>query len=128
MNINNLNSKTAKIALEFCIKTFGVKSGLDIPKIIIHRIPNKNMGEYDSTTNIIHIYKNSHKSFLEVMDTIIHEYTHYLQNMRAYDIFAKTGTPYKDNPYELEAFRMGSMFKKHCKKYVSGTLKFNRMK
>lgn len=124
MNIYDLNQKTGKLAIEFCVKTFGTKFGLDTPRLAIHRLPSKNgyLGMYDSGKNTIHVFKSEHSSFLEAMDTIIHEYTHYLQNMTAYMIFQKTGTPYKENPYEIEAFEMGRLYKKSCKKYISTNL------
>lgn len=124
MNIYDLGPKAAKFALEFCIKTFGTKPGLEVPKIIVHRTPSPEglFGCYDSAENIIHVYRIAHTSFVEAMDTIVHEYTHYLQNLDAYYMFEKTGTSYDENPYEIEARNFGAAYKYACKRYVAACL------
>ena len=124
MNIYDLNRAAGNLAIEFCVKTFGTKPGLEVPSLVLHRLPSPIglYGYYDSSTNKIHVYKAAHSSFVETMDTIVHEYTHYLQNLEAYAIFEKTGTPYYDNPYEIEAFEMGKRYKMVCKKYVASRL------
>lgn len=124
MNIYDLNRNAGKLAIDFCIKTLGVKPGLEVPSLILHRLPSPDglYGYYDPIENKIHIYKAAHSSFVEAMDTIVHEYTHYLQDLRAYMIFQKTGTSYQDNPYEIEAREMGKRYKMACKKYVASKL------
>ena len=123
MNIYDLGPKAAKFALKFCIKTFGTKPGLEVPKIIVHRTPSPEglFGCYDSATNVIHVYRIAHTSFVEAMDTIVHEYTHYLQSRTLYKKY-QDKYYYSRNPYEREAKRNEEKYTKECMKYIKSFL------
>ena len=62
--------------------------------------------EYDEETNKIYIYYPNMKNEEHVLRSLIHEYTHYLQNLtplkKAIDVKDNT---YDESPYEQEAER-----------------------
>jgi len=96
----------------------------DFPKLMVRKSVPKydvNMfGHYNYLTNTICVYLSSHSSMVEICDTVIHEYTHYLQNME--EMYEKYMTKYykkySNHPYEITAFRRGEKYKWECLKYV----------
>jgi hypothetical protein len=63
-------------------------------------------GEYYFSLNHIYIYAELHyfepDPILDVINTIIHEYKHFLQDMQKYDMyFHKYYRSYKNHPYEV---------------------------
>ena len=62
--------------------------------------------EYDETANVIYIYYPNMKDTEDVLRSLLHEYTHYLQNITPLtkSIDAKTNT-YDESPYEQEAHK-----------------------
>lgn len=77
-------------------------------------------GTYNPETNLICIYLNNHPSVLELCDTIIHEYTHYLQNIEG--MYEKYMTvyyrTYDNHPYEITARNRGAKYKWECYEYI----------
>ena len=66
-------------------------------------------GEYDDETNEIFIFYRNCKDVREMLDTIIHEWTHQLQPMRT-KYFKYKGS-YKKNPFEVEAFAAETLYR-----------------
>jgi hypothetical protein len=75
------------------------------------------MAYYDEIDSIIFIDKNQHQTLYELANSIIHEYTHYKQNMRHYQILALYLSDDK-NPMEIEAHRVAKKDTKKCLKEV----------
>lgn len=62
-------------------------------------------GWYSYKSNTLVIFKNNCIDVKFVIRTVLHEYTHYLQNLRHYQsILKKVG--YKDHPLEIHANAM----------------------
>ena len=75
-------------------------------------------GEYDTEENLIHIYTSLNRSVKCLVNTVLHEYTHYLQCtawifrfIAKYDI-GKTGS--KKNPYEIRATANALIYTEKC--------------
>jgi hypothetical protein len=67
------------------------------------------MGEYDPQDHSIHIYYNNIANVKELLQTVIHEWTHSLQPLtskwREYNDIA-----YSRNPYEREAYKSEALY------------------
>tara|TARA_B100000424_G_C22524210_1_gene300594 strand:- start:43 stop:465 length:423 start_codon:yes stop_codon:yes gene_type:complete len=59
--------------------------------------------QYDEETNIIYIYYPNMESVEDVLRSLIHEYTHYLQNITP--LKKNIDTTYDKSPYEQEAHK-----------------------
>lgn len=65
------------------------------------------MGEYNVDDNIIYVNPKKHRSLKEWVNTVIHEYTHFKQNIDGmYDkYYTKYGRTYENHPHEVAADR-----------------------
>ena len=62
------------------------------------------MAEYDETSNEIYIYYPNIKNEEDLLRSLIHEYTHYLQNLTPLKVQVYTQNyDYDSNPIETEA-------------------------
>ena len=59
--------------------------------------------EYDRTDNSIVVYYPNMKSRKHIIETLVHEYQHYLQSPSWMDRYYKMGHSYDTHPYELAA-------------------------
>ena len=59
--------------------------------------------EYDNITNSIIIYYPKMKSRKQIIQTLVHEYQHYLQSPSWMTRYYKMGYDYNNHPYELAA-------------------------
>jgi hypothetical protein len=120
----NYRGKHIHKMMEWCRVKWGrSKYQPDYPSLVIHRETIKEgdsdwdiSGFYCEKSNTIHIYPKHHTSYLEMCDTIIHEYTHYLQNidqmyMKYIDIYSYN---YHNHPYEKVANKRAEKFKWEC--------------
>jgi len=120
MNISDVNKKNLKLILKYCKLTFG-KSLFKrkLPKVVLSNKRNvdRTMAYYYYEKNIIVIYKNEHKSMIQIICSVIHEYIHYLQDIRRYgNLLTKYG--YNNHPYEIEAQKISNNHKYKCKKFL----------
>ena len=74
-------------------------------------------GVYCFWRNKITLYEPNCTTLLEVVSTIIHEYTHYLQSRTMYIKYEKTHY-YSSNPLEKEALRNEKKYAKECLSYI----------
>ena len=88
------------------------------PDIIYDWVTSDLLGEWVSSDNEITIYVNEIDSLKEFIQTIIHEYVHYLQSPSWYTRHwnRKPNQKYFDHPYEAEAEVVAVMYWKVCKK------------
>ena len=84
----------------------GIKNKLLMPMAV---------GYYDFDDNIISVYKSKHKSVIDIIHTIIHEWCHYKQSTKKYYEYDKIFN-YHDNPYEIQANELADSMKWKCKK------------
>lgn len=111
--------------LEYCQQKWGKSDYYrTFPKLRVHKKAPKykmNMyGCFNYETNTIFIYLSNHNSMIEMCDTVIHEYTHYLQNIDGmYNKYiTKYYRTYDNHPYEITARNRGMRYKKECRKFV----------
>ena len=96
-------NKITKETIMYCMQTLGVKSSLPLPTVsVIKRGRSRRYGQYNIVKNKIEIHYNICGTVQMMIQTIIHEYTHYTQNMKKYNVlYSKFG--YDKHPQEIEA-------------------------
>ena len=96
-------NKITKETIMYCMQTLGVKSSLPLPTVsVVKRGRSRRYGQYNIVKNKIEIHYNICGTVQMMIQTIIHEYTHYTQNMKKYNVlYSKFG--YDKHPQEIEA-------------------------
>lgn len=123
-----LDFETKKIyvtyTLRWCKKFFGenerkrTKMNLEITERK-RRIKNLEVyGNYCFYRNKMTIYVSSCETIADVVSTVIHEYTHYLQSRNQYRYYEKNYY-YSTNPCEREARRNEEKYTKTCIKQIN---------
>ena len=118
MNIYDINLKNARLILGWCSVNLGKSQYRKYSKLKISiTISIKFRGLYEEIGEDSKIYINpdNHRSFNEFIDTVIHEYTHFLQGLEHYEEILKI-TGYEKHPMERSAFMIADLLKKKCKK------------
>ena len=107
--------------LVWCNKYMGTKRKYKTLKFKVRTCKNvgsKCMGFYDFENNIICVNRNNIIDVKQVVRVVIHEYTHFLQNLRYYsNTLARVG--YDNHPLEIEARRSESLYSQ-CWKDIKG--------
>ena len=107
--------KYTTLAIRWCKQNFGVNER----KRTIKR--STVFGNYCFYRNKITIHLGACKTMFDLVSTIIHEYTHYLQSRNVYKSYEQTHC-YFSNPCEREARRNEEKYTKICireiKKYL----------
>lgn len=87
----------------WCKKNLGVNYRKGIPEFkVLTEKKGQCFGFYSSCDNTIVIHGNVCVTVKDIIKTVIHEYTHYLQNLRSYNkVLSIVG--YKLHPQEIEA-------------------------
>jgi|TARA_R100000750_G_scaffold22543_1_gene14806 hypothetical protein len=95
----------------------------EAPDVYYDWVASDLLGEWVSSENEITIYVNEIDSLKEFIQTIIHEYVHYLQSPVWYSRYwnrmrkdFKAGENYYGHPYEAEAEETAVEYWKVCKK------------
>jgi len=119
MNINDIERKHMTFAVQWCQEKWGVsKFKRNLPTLYMSNSKNPiNFGLYYLKGNRIVVYINAHKTALDIFSTIIHEYTHYLQDMNKYVNYKNKN--YNKHPYEITAYNREKKFKWELKKAVT---------
>ena len=90
------------------------KYGKDVPKLIlISGKEAKNFGEY-SNDNTITIWWQMCSNMSEFAETLLHEYSHYLQYWPWYIRYSRSHT-YEENPYEIQAINLSEKYPEYIK-------------
>lgn len=109
--------------VDWCVKTYGKsRYNRDFPEIHYRKKyyvydDTNTIAFYDDHDGIIYINKDENKNLRALANSIIHEYTHYKQNMRHYDVLSMY-LPYKSNPLEIEANQIAKRDTKKCLKDI----------
>ena len=91
------------------------------PKIV--KVMNAEaMGMFNPKFNKLIVFHNNNDTVMEMVQTTIHEYTHYLQPIAKYYNFFNKNYGYKDNPFEVQAFNNEKIYYKECWKSIKGSL------
>jgi transposase-like protein len=78
-------------------------------KVLTQKSGEQCFGMYDPTINSIIIHRNMCESVRDVVKVVIHEYTHFLQDLRGYSkVLREVG--YRNHPQEIEARGNEKMF------------------
>ena len=89
-------------------------------KVCYYKTKRNRYGDYTSNSRLIRIFINNHTSVEELINTIIHEYTHYLQmptqqDQKEYNRYLKQ-KGYFDNPFEINARETADKYTSICLK------------
>lgn len=117
MNIYDINLRNARLILKWCSENLGKSKYRKYSKLkisITRSINFKGLYEEKGAESKIYVNPDHHRSFNEFIDTVIHEYTHFLQGLEYYDQILKI-TGYNDHPMEKSAEMMAELLKKKCK-------------
>lgn len=120
-NINVTKSKFVNEVLRWCMKNMDYPTGHKYypqVKICYYKTKRNRFGDYASNTRLIRIFINNHSSVEELIDTIIHEYTHYLdmpfqKDQKEYNRYLKQ-KGYYDNPFEINARETANKYTSIC--------------
>jgi len=75
------------------------------------------MAFYDEIESVIFVNKDQNDNLIELANSLIHEYVHYKQNMKHYQILSLYLPDHK-NPMEIEAVKIAKRDTKKCLKEV----------
>jgi hypothetical protein len=99
-----------KETIMWCQENLGTKSyGVDFSVRTLRNKTNPSYGCYDGARRTIMVYRNYTPTVKMIIRVVLHEYTHYLQNLRWYgNVLSKVG--YNKHPQELEARAMEDLY------------------
>lgn len=120
MNTSDINLKNAKLILKWCYDNLGKSKYRSFSKLkisISRSIKTHGLYEEDGELSVIYINPDKHRSFNEFIDTIIHEYTHFLQGLRYYDQIMEI-TGYDKHPMEHSSNLLAVILKRKCRREV----------
>ena len=116
--------EVVKYATQYCTDTFGTKKKTNpfTVSIVKQRSGEPAYGQYCPYDNKLFIYHNNCPTVKLVIQTVIHEYTHYLQPVKSkynklMDIYG-----YDRHPMEVEAREMENEYYKDCWNYIKEIL------
>lgn len=115
--------KYSKLALKWCVNKFGKNNRkkreliLKPKKTIKYQKRSKVFGIYCFYRNTIYIYLNNCDSIKDIVSTIVHEYTHYLQSSTKYHYYQNVYY-YTQNPLEIEAKTNETLYTNDCLNYI----------
>ncbi len=119
--------KYTALTIKWCKENFGInerkRTKLKIEVTNRKRTIKRSMvyGNYCFYRNKMTIHTDACKTIFDLVSTVIHEYTHYLQSRNVYKYYEKTHCYFK-NPCEKEARRNEEKYTKLCireiKKYL----------
>jgi hypothetical protein len=107
--------------IQWCQDNLGTKSyGVDYSVKKLRRKSCPAYGCYDGARRTISVFRNYTPDVKMVVRVVLHEYTHYLQNLRWYNnTLMKVG--YDKHPQELEAREMEKLYSE-CWKQIKHNL------
>ena len=115
-------SKAAFIreVIRWCVGHFGLPPrSRTWPRVALRYYKHRKvMGTYQQRSKLITVYWGSHADLREVVNTVIHEYQHFLdirsgKDDRAYDKEIKE-VGYQDNSFERKAREVANRWQKAC--------------
>jgi len=110
--------------VEYCEQELGKRPHRAAPTVkLVHHNPEKDLGEYQDPTNEIVVFIDDHRRVGQLVSTIIHEYTHYLQPRGdSYNnLLRRWG--YADHPYEVEARLNESYYTRRALAWIRSSVK-----
>lgn len=116
-----INRRSANLLLSWCKEKYGPSQYQNIKTLKI-RLDSKleGFGQYFPYLNEIVINPKKHKSLLQWCGTVIHEYTHFTQDMYKYLEYRNR---YENHPYEITCENRENRDKLEARRFVLGKLK-----
>jgi hypothetical protein len=116
-----INKRSSKLILSWCIEKYGPSSYANVKTLTIKLDPTLDcFGQYFPYHNQISVNPKMHRSLISWCSTIIHEYTHFQQDMIKYTEYK---TSYENHPYEISCNNRGDRDKLEARKYILGKLR-----
>lgn len=115
-NKKEITRKEILQILDWCKENLGRSKYFSIRKLKlrIHKDIHY-LGQFDISKNIMYINPTRHKNRIELAETVIHEYVHFLQNPKEYDrLYRHDFKDYYDHPHEREAEMIALKLGKKC--------------
>ncbi len=106
--------KIVELTVKWCVEKWGVnRRRTDMLIVDLNWDESNSMGDYDYRENLITIYPRANSNIRDLVDTVIHEFTHQRQKMSTYHKVLKT-KGYSEHPMEIEAFQTAKENRKNC--------------
>ena len=122
-----LKKQYAVLALKWCKDFFG-ENDRKRSKLYVEVTERKRtikqhevFGNYCFYRNKMTIHTSTCETLHDVVSTVIHEYTHYLQSRNRYKYYQDVYY-YSKNPYEREAKRNEEKYTRMCIKFIKSSL------
>ena len=113
MQISSIKRNHIVWMFDWCKEKFGESKFNNDFSVKISRTDKSKFGCYLDDLDTIQVNLTMHKSLIELCDTVIHEFTHYLQDMGMYDVyFDKYNRNYNNHPYEISADNKAKKWRK----------------
>lgn len=123
--LNTSKAGYVKAVVYWCVQNFGIPSGnKKIPGLLIKYVKHtKYLGTYCSANKIIKVYLPGHENLLQLTNTILHEYDHFLTIKNSKDqmnynkLLVEIG--YDKHPLEISARVFSSTYELTCLKAMA---------
>ena len=111
-----INKRSAKLLLDWCIQKYGPSQYASLKTLKIDLDPNlEYIGQYLQCTNTITLNPRYHRSLLGWCATVIHEYTHFQQDMNKYHEYRNS---YEKHPYEVSSNNRSNRDKLEARRWL----------
>ena len=118
MNKTDINKRNLNKILDWCKGYYGDSKfkNMNTLDVIIDYSMKDAKGQYCPHSNKIYINPKWHRSFIEVIDTMIHEYTHFKQDIKVmyFKYLDDYSYNYENHPYEHTANKIAERDKRIC--------------
>tara|TARA_R110000868_G_scaffold117446_1_gene311927 strand:+ start:419 stop:817 length:399 start_codon:yes stop_codon:yes gene_type:complete len=118
MNRTDINKRNLNKILLWCKETYGVSrfKNINYLTVEIDNTIEDAKGQYCPYSNRIYINPKHHTSFIEVIDTMIHEYTHFKQDIKVmyFKYMNEYSYNYSNHPYEHTANKVAERDRRKC--------------
>lgn len=116
-----INKRSASLLLNWCKEKYGPSHYQNIKTLKIRLdLTLDSLGQYFPYPNEIVINPKNHRSLLEWCGTVIHEYTHFTQDMCKYLEYRNS---YENHPYEITCNNRAKRDKLEARRFVLGKLR-----
>ena len=117
----NERRRIVNCVLDFCKATLGTKRKKSPLKLSVRNTDGGEYGHYNPNVNLIMINTFECETLDITVRTIIHEYTHFMQDLRSYGkLYKKFG--YSEHPQELEACDNELKYERRALNYLKKNL------
>jgi hypothetical protein len=119
-----INKRSANILLNWCKEKYGSSHYQNIKTLKVSLDPDlATLGQYFPYPNEIVINPKRHRSLLQWCGTMIHEYTHFTQDMRKYLEYRNS---YEKHPYEITCNNRADRDRIEARRFVLEKLKHTK--